>query len=307
MVSITPSIRPSLTPAFGTGTQHRIKKQTDPNLDATTIDEDLVNIVTNALNAGFTHIDTAECYLTRVEIGEVLKRTGADRSKLWITDKWDTGWKLPDRLVASHSPKGPYSSLKKGLALTGLDQVDLFLIHAPFFGKGLHDIDLKEAWRQMEQIKEEGLARHIGVSNFGLDKLKEVLGLAQKYKAEVNQIEWHMYAQCPELLEFCKENGVLVEGFAPLRPLNTAAVGTGRPLEPVIEELCKKYNVEPNQLLLRASYQSGVLPITTSANFERMKGTFKMFEFELTPEDLAKLKAAGEKYSYRFILPEQFQ
>lgn len=286
--------------AFGAGTKHRVKKRTDPTLGMDIADESLVQILVNSLKAGFRHLDTAEFYLTRIEVGKAIKQSGLDRSEVWVTDKYDPGWHLDDGTVFfSNSPTGPYDSIKKGLKLMGLDSIDLFLIHGPYFGKNTSSITLKEAWKQMEQIKAEGLAKNIGVSNFDDYMLEELFQYVDKYPPQVDQVEYHLYQQEPRVIEFCKAHNMLVEGYAPLTPMFPSKVGENRPLEPVIKKLCEKYKVEPNQLLLRWVLQSGVLPITTSSNYDRMKNTFKVFDFEIDEEDFQLMKKTGEKFPFR--------
>ena len=293
--------------AFGSGSKHRLRKWTDPALTKDTADEPIVKIIMDALKAGFNHLDTAESYLTRIEIGEALKRSNVDRSKLWITDKFNQGWVLDDgQVMHSSSPSGPYDSLKKGLKVMGLEYVDLFLIHGPYFTPETCDITLEEAWKQMERLQKEGLAHNIGVSNFSASSLKKLYDFAE-VKPQVDQVEYHLYEQEPTLIEFCRSYDIFVEAYTPLTPMFASKVGENRPLNPVIEKLCKKYSVEPNQLLLRWVYQSGVLPITTSSKLSRMVETFKIFDFELEKVDFDLLQNVGKSFHYRHYFHNAFK
>lgn len=266
----------------------------------------LVQTFKEAIDAGFRHLDTAECYLTRIDVGTAVEQSGIDRSEFWITDKWDQGWLMDGKVFKSRSPSGPYESIKKCLELMHLSHLNLFLIHGPYFTKETCNVTVEEAWKQMEQIYEEGLADNIGVSNFDVPLLKRVFKVC-KYKPQVDQIEYHLYLQQKEIVDFCKKNDILVEAFSPLTPMFSDRVGKNRPLNDIIARLCKKYNVEPNLLLLRWVYQSGVLPLTTSSNPQRMKYTFKIFDFELEPEDFNELQRIGQTFHYRGFFENYFE
>ncbi|ESW96154.1 hypothetical protein KL918_000102 [Ogataea parapolymorpha] len=290
--------------AFGSGTKHQKKKKGDPVLKDS-VDESLVDIIKFALTEGkFTHLDTAEVYTTRIEVGKAIAESGVPRNKLWITDKWNQGWGGRHR---STTPSGPYESLVKGLELMKIDYVDLFLIHAPFFGEDANEVTVEEAWRQMERLVDEGKARNIGVSNFDVPVLQKILAFC-KYKPQVNQIEYNPYLQeqSPGIVEFCKRNEILVEAFSPLTPIVPTKVTEG-PLDPVLKELESKYGVTNTLLLLRWVYQTGILPITTSTNKERLKDITKVWEFELEPSDVEKISAAGKKFHYRGFFQDYFE
>ncbi len=266
----------------------------------------LVKTFSEAIKAGFRHLDTAECYLTRVDVGVAIKKSGIDRSEFWITDKWDQGWLINGKVFKSRSPSGPYESIKKGLELMHLKHLDLFLIHGPYLTDETCSVTVEEAWKQMERIYDEGLADNIGVSNFDVPLLKRVLKIC-KYKPQVDQIEYHLYLQQQYILDFCRSNNILVEAFSPLTPMFSDRVGKNRPLDSLIPKLCEKYKVEPNLLLLRWVYQSGVLPLTTSSNPQRMRDTFKIFDFEIEPEDFDELQKVGQTFHYRGFFENYFE
>ncbi|VEU19509.1 DEKNAAC100755 [Brettanomyces naardenensis] len=292
---------------FGSGTKHRIRKQSTPGLGMQVRDDEITNVIVSAIDSGFSHLDTAESYLTRIEVGDAVEKSGIDRSKLWITDKWDQGWVLGGQTYPSHSPSGPYESLKEGLKLLKTDHVELFLIHGPFFTKETSNITIEEAWKQMEQLVDEKLTRNIGVSNFDIEWLEKILKVC-KYKPQVNQIEYHLYLQQEPVVEFCRKHEILIEGYSPLTPIRPEKFSKDvNPLKPVVEELSKKYNVDPSLLLLRWVYQSGVLPITTSSNPERQRNTFKFFDFKIDPEDFDRLKSVGQSVHFRGNLAEQLE
>lgn len=289
---------------FGSGSKHRIKKWTNETGDE--VDRDIVEILKTALNKGFNHIDAAETYTTRTEVATAIKECNIKRSDLWITDKFDQGWPAYDR--KSPSPTGPRESILKGLKIFGMEYYDLFLIHAQFFDKKYVDLSITEAWKQLEECYEEGLVKNIGVSNFDVEHIEEIMKIA-KYKPQVNQIEYHLYLQnqTPGIKDYCNKNNILLEAYCPLSPIIESRIKDDKhPLKPIITELCEKYKVSPNIIVLRWVYQSGVIPITTSSNSDRMKETFDMFKFELSDEDFKKLETVGNSYHFRNYFPEYF-
>lgn len=190
-----------------------------------------------------------------------------------------------------------------------MDYYDLFLIHGQFFREDLVDVTIIEAWKQLEQCYEEGLVKNIGVSNFDVQNLEKIMDIA-KYKPQVNQIEYNLYLQdqTEGITEYCRKNDIQLEGFCPLTPILDSRINDeNHPLKPVIKEMAKKYKVEPSIIVLRWVYQSGVIPITTSSNFERMKQSFQIFDFELSNEDFETLKKIGQTYKVRTYFTQFFK
>lgn len=248
--------------------------------ESTGLDSKVVEAVDVAIEKGFTHLDGAEVYKTEEELGEAIKKAGVKRESLFVTTKLVPG-SGPD--VKSHFEE----SLKK----LGLDYVDLYLIHSP-----LKD-DIIQQWKEVEKIYESGKAKAVGVSNFRVKDLEAIFKEA-KVKPAVNQIEYHPYLQnqSPEIVEFSKKNDILLTAYGPLTPIVRAK---GGPLDPVLEELSKKYNKLPTQILLRWTYQNGILPITTSGNPERVVQSLEFFDFELSKEDQELISTTGAKHEYR--------
>lgn len=292
--------------AFGSGTKWQWKKKGRGEEAAGTLDQDLLNVISTALKSGFRHVDTAEVYTTRSEIGEAIRGSGIDRSEIWLIDKYNPGWSINGKSHKADSD-GPYSSLITGLKEMKLEYVDLFLLHSPFFSKETSGITVEEAWRQMESLQEKGLAKNIGVSNFNIEMLEKIFKIC-KFKPQVNQIEFHSYLQnqSPNIVKFCKENDILVEAFSPLSPiLPNKAKGKG-PLDPIIEELSLKYGITETQLLLLWVYKYGVLPVTTTSNESRMIEILKIFQIELSDEDFNKITEIGETYHFRGVFHDYF-
>lgn len=176
----------------------------------------------------------------------------------------------------------------------GLDYVDLYLIHAPWFANS--DEDLQQKWADLEAIKASGKAKSIGVSNFTQGHLEAVLKTA-KIPPAVNQIEFHPYLQHGDLLAFHKKHGIAVAAYAPLTPVTKAK---GGPVDPIWSELAHKYNVSESEIGLRWVLDQGLVAITTSSNRGRLEGYFeKLPRFKLTEEEIARIAEAGKQKHFR--------
>ncbi|SCU86350.1 LAMI_0D01684g1_1 [Lachancea mirantina] len=268
---------------FGSGTKWRIAKTTGEREDQF-IDE-LAQQVTDAIKAGFNHIDTAEVYKTHPEVGEGIKRAKVAREKLWITDKYHPhsyNWR---------KSSGPIDSLKYSLDLMELSYVDLYLLHLPTINKENAGLTLEDAWKQMEELRDLGLARNIGVSNFDVGSLARIHRIC-KYPPAVNQIEFNAYMQqqSPGIFNYCKQNNILVEGYSPLSPLTKGSPG---PLDDVLPSLATKYERTPAQILLRWAIQRGIVVLTTSGRIERLQEYMGALSFELSAEDEAQITSIG--------------
>ncbi|GMG25402.1 unnamed protein product [Ambrosiozyma monospora] len=291
---------------MGSGTKHHIKKRAETDNPKETATEELTQLLTDAITyAGFTHLDTAESYTTEVEVGEAIKRSKVDRSKLWITSKYDSGWRVEHPAA---TPSGPYEALTKSLKKMDLEYLDLYLIHSPFFHPDISYITVEEAWMQMEKLVEDGKAKNIGVSNFNTDMLEKILRIA-KIKPQVDQIEFHLYLQnqSPGIVQFCQKNDILVEAYSPLTPILPHKIINGGPVDELVEKLIKKYGVTKNQLILRWVYQSGVLPVTTSSNKDRLKEALGMFNFTIGKDDFTELTELGTTFYYRGFFNKYFE
>ncbi|KAI9031426.1 NADP-dependent oxidoreductase domain-containing protein [Hyaloraphidium curvatum] len=281
--------------AYGTGTKWF--KGPAKN-DGSELSEPLIDALKAALAAGFTHIDAAEVYGTDPEIGAVLK--GADRSKLYVTNKARRRWKIFPGLGDI-----PGSAAKMVERLGG--PVDLYLIHAPFFDAvGQKDLTIKDAWKAMEGLVEKGgVTKSIGVSNFDVPQLEELL-MDAKIKPAVNQVEFNPYLQQPELRAFCEKNGIVLAAYTPLGPLTHF---TGGPLDGVLKELEKKYGKTAEQLLLKWTVQQGVLAVTTSSKPERLSLFLAGVDdsWKLDAADLARISEAGSKKHARKYWDKQYE
>lgn len=273
--------------AFGAGTRWF-------KFDAGSLDTALVDATVKATNLGFTHIDSAEIYRTDNEVGEAIAKSGKARKDLFITDKYFTGIeKFGFKALSSN----PAEALKSSLGRLKLDYVDLYLLHSQEITKESIGFDIVQAWKYLEELKDAGLAKSIGVSNFNVAGLKEILNSNPKYTPVVNQIEFsaHLQNQSPGVVEFCQSKGILVEAYSPLSPLTIPAkVGEDTQLVTYVTELAKKYGKNDSDIHLRWVYQRGILPVTTSGNEERLKGYLLIFDFELTEQEVQKIADLGK-------------
>ncbi|MDB5259739.1 MAG: Glyoxal reductase [Candidatus Taylorbacteria bacterium] len=237
------------------------------------------NAVKWALEAGYRLIDTAQIYGNEEGVGRAIKESGVPRNEIFITTKlWNTD-------------QGYESALKAfdgSLTRLGLDHVDLYLIHWPSASEDrLITIDKrKETWKAMEEIYASGKAKAIGVSNYTVKHLEEMKGYA-KVPPAVNQVEFHPFLHQKELLEYCKQNGIILEAYSPL-------VKARKLDDPRIAEIAQKHQKTNAQVLIRWSIQHGCLPIPKSVHRDRIIENIDVFDFELAPEDMAALDGLHE-------------
>lgn len=267
------------------------------------VDGKVVEALKTALKEGFIHIDAAEVYNTDKEVGEAI--AGHKRENLYITDKY----LVAGRDSPLKSPHGaPYDSLKYHLKNDlKTDYVDLYLLHSPFIRKDHHGVSLTEAWQSLEKLKDEGYAKSIGVSNFRVEDLEEILKIA-KHKPVVNEIEFNalLQNQTPGIVEYSKKNDILILAYSPLGPV---VKGAPEEFSSLLDKLAKKYEKTPAQILLRWVIQRDILPITTSAQTERIRQYLEVLKFKLDDEDVKAITETGAKQKNlrQYWLPEYSQ
>ncbi|KRM65245.1 oxidoreductase [Ligilactobacillus agilis DSM 20509] len=234
--------------------------------------EDAYRAVTDALAVGYRHIDTAALYGNESGVGQAVKDSGLKREEVFITSKlWNTerGY---DKTMAA---------FEKTLAELGTDYLDLYLIHWPAnekqFGQEAAALNL-DTWRAFEDLYKAGKIKAIGVSNFMPNHLEALLAQAE-IKPMVNQIEVHPGWPQTEAIRYCQRNDILVEAWAPLG--EAAALSN-----PVLAKIAAKYDHTPAQVCLRWEIQQGILPLPKSVHRERMAENTKLFDFELTEDEM---------------------
>jgi methylglyoxal/glyoxal reductase len=224
-----------------------------------------------ALKVGYRHIDTARIYGNEADVGRAFRESRLPRRDLFVTTKlWNSDQGYESALRACEA------SLKR----LGLDYLDLYLIHFP-----VPELR-KESWKAMEALLENGKCRAIGVSNFTIQHLEELLEEAEVTPA-VNQVEVHPFLYQKELLEYCRRKGVQVEAYSPL------ARGE-RFKHPRVASLAKKYSKTPAQLMIRWGLQHRLVVIPKSTREERIRENSQVFDFEILDEDMASLDSLNE-------------
>ncbi|AIG24983.1 aldo/keto reductase [Brevibacillus laterosporus] len=218
-----------------------------------------------ALEAGYRSIDTAAIYENEAGVGKAIRDSKIPRDEIFVTTKvWNTEQGYESTLQAFEA------SLQK----LGLDYIDLYLVHWPVPGK------YKETWRALETLYKKGLVRSIGVSNFHIHHLEDLLSVCE-VKPMLNQIEMHPYLIQKELRQYCEQNGIYVEAWRPLMRGNLEV--------PLLQEMAERYQKTPAQIVLRWDLQHNVLVIPKSVKKERIIENAGLFDFELTDADMALL------------------
>jgi len=231
--------------------------------------------VASAIDAGYRSIDTAAIYGNEVGVGNAVKKSSIDRNDLFITSKlWNSDQGYEKTLRAFDV------SMKK----LQLDYLDLYLIH--WYKKDT----FAESWKALEKLYAEGRIKAIGVSNFLVHHLEELMQIAEITPA-VNQIEFHPYLTQPELINFCKKNKIQVEAWSPLMQGKIFEVEE-------IKNLAKKYNKTEVQITLRWDLQRGIVTIPKSVHQQRIIDNSKIFDFELTDEDIKTINNLDKNFRF---------
>ncbi|MCC6558349.1 MAG: aldo/keto reductase [Polyangiaceae bacterium] len=255
--------------------------------------------VSEAIRAGYRHIDTAEGYRNESGVGAGIKRAleseGLARSDLFVTTKlWpgNPAWGQPAKTTES-----TVTSLHESLERLGLDHVDLYLIHAPF------ERDQRLAqWRGLVELKRQGKARAIGVSNFSEKHIEELKAAGLPMPA-ANQIELHPWSQKPELVRYLDDNAITPIAYSSLVPLSTWRTAKGHdsgktdqmradgaPADAPFKVMARKYGVSEAQILLRWAIQKGYPVLPKSTNPDRIRKNADIFGFSIDDEDMAAIE-----------------
>lgn len=268
--------------AYGTGTAW-YKTGDESKLDQTCIDS-----TKTAIKLGYYHLDGAEVYKTETELGTAIKESGIARDKLFVTTKVITN-------IADIE-----NALKTSLKKLQIDYVDLYLIHAPFFSDSKTDHQAK--WSQMEKLKNAGVTKSIGVSNYLSEQLDFILETCTIPPA-VNQIEFHPYLQHPDLLKYHKEKGIATAAYG---PLTAVTKGAGGPVDGVLKSLSKKYAVSEGEICLRWCIDQDIVAITTSSKEQRLSDYLRAMTFKLTPKEIEMINEEGSKKHLRGFWNHKF-
>ncbi|WPV70328.1 MULTISPECIES: aldo/keto reductase [unclassified Chitinophaga] len=225
--------------------------------------------VLNALNIGYRLIDTAAAYYNEESVGRAIKKSNVKREEIFVTTKF-----LPADPGDEKSKRAFETSLKK----LGLDYIDLYLIHIP---QG----DVNSCWTAMEELYKEGKVRAIGVSNFNMNQIQNLLTQHSVIPA-VNQVETHPFSQKTEMQKALKSQGIQLESWAPFAQGKNNLFNNE-----LLKALSSKYNKSIAQVVLRWLIQKEVVVIPKSANMKRINENFNVFDFELSSDDMTTIKS----------------
>lgn len=266
--------------------------------------------VREAIKIGYRHIDCAFLYNNEAEIGLAIKDAISDgevtREELWITSKlWNN----------SHGKNNVIPALKRTLADLQLDHLDLYLIHWPIplkenllFPRSADDFysldekPIANTWEGMEEAVELGLTKHIGVSNFGAKKLRDLIGNS-KIKPEVNQVEMHPYLQQNELYEFCKKEEILLTAYS---PLGTGSIDNNPQIasdmvllnSSLISEIANNINKTTAQVCIAWAIKRGTAVIPKSVNPERLAQNFAAAGINLSSTNMERIELIDKNHRY---------
>ena len=229
-------------------------------------------IVSDALEVGYRHIDTASAYRNEEGVGRAIAASGIPRDELFVTTKL---------FNSDQGTQSAFVAMDSSLEKLGLDYVDLYLIHWPVPSKDLY----VESWRALEAIRDKGKARSIGVSNFMVPHLKRLLAETGTVPA-INQIELHPYLQQPEVTALGREHGIATESWGPLGQVKYPLLEL-----PEVTAAAEAHGKSPAQVVLRWHLQAGTIVFPKSNRRERMAENFDVFDFVLSEEEHAAITA----------------
>lgn len=237
--------------------------------------QEVMDSVKAAIKAGYRSIDTATVYGNEEGVGQAIRESGVARDELFITTKvWNNDQGYDSTLAA----------FDLSLSKLGLDYVDLYLVHWPIRAK------YKDTWRALEKLYADGKVRAIGVSNFQIDHLEDLLTEA-KVKPMVNQVELHPLLSQLELREFCRAQGIQIEAWAPL--------AQGHLLDnEVIADIAARHNKTLPQVILRWDLQNGIVTIPKSVKEERIIANADIFDFELSEDEISRINALNNNQRF---------
>ncbi|KAF9516673.1 hypothetical protein BS47DRAFT_1371644 [Hydnum rufescens UP504] len=243
-----------------------------------------------ALEAGYRLVDTAYWYENEASCGRAVldfcAETGTPRSEIWYTTK----------LMHNHGREATHHAIRRSLKESGLDCIDLYLIHGPLGGPRAR----LESWEEIVKARDEGILRSIGVSNFGLKHLEEMRtawetartdGPGAEWagvKPSVNQMDVHPFMARDAIVAFCRDHDIVVQAWAPL-------VRAMRFDHPVVLRIAKAHCKEPAQVLLRYSLQMDYAPIPKSVSNARIRSNIEVYDFELSNTEMKELHSLDER------------
>lgn len=240
---------------------------------------DYIDSIANALKTGYRLLDYSSAYGDGKLVGEAIKKSGIDYNNLFITTR------VSNRAQREHRVREQFMNF---IHNTGIDHVDLLQFHWPVTGLYL------DTWHEMEKLKDEGLVKHLGVANCHQHHLEEIFKIC-KYRPEVGQFEIHpLFTQKP-LIEYYKQQGIVVEAYTPIARYDDRLVRL-----PLLKRLEQKYNKTFVQIILRWHIQNGCIPLVRSLNPKHQQENFDIFDFELSDEDMKAIDSININSRLRY-------
>ncbi|WP_410177097.1 aldo/keto reductase [Thermoclostridium stercorarium] len=239
--------------------------------------EEIDFAVKTALEAGYRSIDTAEVYGNEEGVGKAIRESGIPRDEIFITTK----------LANSEQRKGYDAALRafeESRKRLGVEYIDLFLIHWPVKDKYV------ESWKALIKLYNDGLVRAIGVSNFLIHHLEDIISETGVVPA-VNQVELHPWLNQSELVEFCQKHKIQVEAYSPLMGGRLGEVTE-------LNDIANKYRKTPAQIVLRWNLQRGIIVIPKSVHRERIIENSQIFDFSLSDEDMELINSLNRNQRF---------
>ncbi|MEV0727630.1 aldo/keto reductase [Polymorphospora sp. NPDC050346] len=231
-----------------------------------TTGEECYRAVREALDVGYRHIDTATMYRNEDQVGRAVRDSGVPREEVFVTTKL-----LPEQADR------PRPAIDASLAALGFDHVDLWLIHWPPAGTAS-----PSTWREFLAVREQGLARAVGVSNYDVDQLDELVG-ATGVAPAVNQVRWSPSLYDPQVVAAHRERGVVLEGYSPFRSTDLG--------DPELVRIAEAHGVSPARVVLRWHLEHGIVVIPKSVTPERIRDNFDLFGFRLDDDETRRIDA----------------
>ncbi|CAI2165198.1 16702_t:CDS:2 [Funneliformis geosporum] len=227
------------------------------------------NAVTWALEAGYRHIDTATLYDNETDVGIAVNKSEIPREEIWITTKvWNSDQGYKKTLQAA----------ERSLEKLNTDYIDLLILHSPLPGPQLR----KESYDALQKLVRLGKVKSIGVSNYGVTHLKELLNQNPEIKPAVNQVEIHPWLTRNDIVTFCAQNDILVEAYSPLTKGNKLK-------DKKLVKIAQKYNKTSAQILIRWGLQHGYITLPKSINKDRIIENVNVYDFEIEEDDMESL------------------
>lgn len=230
-----------------------------------------VQTVGHAFEAGFRMVDTSPQFHTQRGIGDAIRACGFERDEIFVITKVESG-------------EDSYAALHKSLGQMRLQYVDLVLIHGANAGDGG-----EMAWHGLRRAKRDGLTHDIGVCNYSIDGIEDLVYRTGEMPS-VNQVEWSPFGHSPRMLDFCHDNGILIQASSPL-------TRASRLNDDKVSAMAARYGKTPAQLLIRWNLQLGVVPLPKANHSQHLRDNLQVFDFDIATQDMMRLNGLNQHFS----------